>query len=63
MDNYHSLIVLMKGRYKQNPYILQKLEQYILNLPDYLKNIEDEFNKRKNAKEEREKDDGRRAGI
>ena len=34
MDNYGILLQQMKHKYKDNPYILQKLHQYIDHLPD-----------------------------
>ena len=55
MDNYGILLQQMKHKYKDNPYILQKLHQYIDHIPDYLKNVEIEYTKRNAKKDEQVK--------
>ena len=55
MDNYGILLQQMRQRYKNNPYVLQKLNQYIENIPDYLKNVDLEYNKRSAKKDEQQK--------
>ena len=52
MDNYGNLIQHMNQKYKDNPYILQKLHHYLENIPDYLKNVELEYTKRTAKKDE-----------
>ena len=52
MDNYGIIIQQMHIKYKDNPYILQKLHQYIENIPDLLKNLELEYSKRNAKKDE-----------
>ena len=52
MDNYSGMIVNMKQRYKDNPYVLQRLHQYMQHLSDHLKNMEEEYNKRNARKDE-----------
>jgi len=42
----------MHIKYKDNPYILQKLHQYIEHIPEYLKNLELEYTKRSAKKDE-----------
>lgn len=49
------LLQQMKQRYKDNPYVLQKLNQYIEHIPDYLKNVELEYTKRSAKKDEQQK--------
>ena len=49
------LIQQMKQKYKDNPYVLQKLNQYIEHIPDYLKNVELEYTKRSAKKDEQQK--------
>lgn len=55
MDNYGIMIQQMKQKYKDNPYILQKLHQYLENIPDYLKNVEIDYTKRNAKKDEQVK--------
>tara|TARA_X000001036_G_C20687562_1_gene808248 strand:- start:3058 stop:4521 length:1464 start_codon:yes stop_codon:yes gene_type:complete len=52
MDNYGIMIQQMKQKYKDNPYILQKLHQYLEHIPDYLKNVEIDYTKRNAKKDE-----------
>ena len=49
------LLQQMKQKYKNNPYVLQKLHQYIEHIPDYLKNVELEYTKRTAKKDEQQK--------
>ena len=55
MENYGIMIQQMKQKYKDNPYILQKLHQYLENIPDYLKNVEIDYTKRNAKKDEQVK--------
>jgi len=50
--NQNDIILELREKYKQNTYILQKLDNYITNLPGLLKNLEDDYNKRNARKEE-----------
>ena len=52
MESYGSIIQLMKQKYKDNPYILQKLHQYLEHIPDYLSNMEMDYVKRTAKKDE-----------
>tara|TARA_A100001015_G_C15031798_1_gene733739 strand:+ start:356 stop:1816 length:1461 start_codon:yes stop_codon:yes gene_type:complete len=55
MENYGMLLQQMKQKYKDNPYVLQKLNQYLEHIPDYLKNVELEYTKRSAKKDEQQK--------
>lgn len=49
------LLQQMKQKYKDDPYVLQKLHQYIEHIPDYLKNVELEYTKRTAKKDQQQK--------
>ena len=42
----------LREKYKEHPYMKQKLEEYILHLPRLMQTVEDEYNRKQQKRKE-----------